>query len=240
MLVENLGNQKPFYTLVPDNYSIKYKIMIDYNFKESLKKALKSFDPQSDNLDSQFAELAKWFLYGGYIHVKNNRVDRKVYIREVEFYFYDEKEIIPSNKIVYHRNDNYANIPDNDNLPIGKSTRYFDTGTLYLHASGVDITFENETKRYRASALIRAFAVEEKGTIQTIYKNQKIDPRSTFVYEYLFEGLSVFDDSGYSIKWVDDWQTAPSTLQGHERIGVVDKESGNKDNKRWRFKRFDL
>lgn len=214
--------------------------MIDYNSKESLKNVLKTFNPEGKSLDLQFAELAKWFLYGGYIHVKSNQVDRKVYIQEVEFYFYDEKGVIPSNKIVYHRNGNYANIPPNENLPIGKSTHYFDTGMLYLHASGVDITFENEMKCYRASALIRAFSVEEKGAVQAVYKNQYIDPRSTFVYEYLFEGLSIFDDSGYSIKWEDDWQPAPSVLTGIERIRVVDKETGNKDEKKWRFKKYDL
>lgn len=212
----------------------------------SLIEALQAFMPVADEngMGQQFAELAKYFLYGGYIHVKSSRVDRKIYIREVEFYFYDETHEIPSNKIVYHRNGNYKNVPDNAGIPIGQKTHYFKPGELYLHASGVDITFESEEKQYRASALIRAFSVEENGHLQSIYidkgKDRNVDPRSTYVYEYLFEGLSIFSPSDFSIKWVDDWIPDPPLLQGLDRIRVTDKETGLKDEKKWRFKRPDV
>ena len=211
-----------------------------------LIEALQAFMPVADEngMEQQFAELAKFFLYGGYIHVKSSRVNRKIYIREVEFYFYDETHEIPSNKIVYHRNGNYKNVPDNAELPIGRQTHYFELGELYLHASGVDITFENEEKQYRASALIRAFSIEENGHLQTVYidkgKDSDVDPRSTYIYEYLFEGLSIFSPSDFSIKWVDDWTPAPPLLQGLDRIRVTDKETGLKDEKKWRFRKLDV
>ena len=142
--------------------------MVQYIESKTLKESLESFDPQT-SLNEQFEELAKYFLYGGYIHVKSEKIDRRIFIKEVEFYFYDETGKIESNNKVYHRNGKYSNIPDNDVLPIGRNTHYFKPGSLYLHASGVDITFENKKNKFRASALIRAFSVEEKGHLQPIY-----------------------------------------------------------------------
>ena len=205
--------------------------MVQYTTNKTLKESLDSFDPHV-SLDKQFEELAKYFLYGGYIHVKSDNIDRRIFIKEVEFYFYDETGKIESNSKVYHRNGKYSNIPDNEVLPIGRNTHYFKPGSLYLHASGVDITFENKEKQYRASALIRAFSIEEEGRMQPIYIKQKqnviVDPRSTYIYEYMFEGLSIFGDTKYSITWKDDWTEAPKDITKKERINIG-------DDKQWRF-----
>jgi hypothetical protein len=205
--------------------------MVQYIESKTLKESFESFDPQT-SLNEQFEELAKYFLYGGYIHVKSENIDRRIFIKEVEFYFYDETGKIESNNKVYHRNGKYSNIPDNDVLPIGRNTHYFKPGSLYLHASGVDITFENKKNKFRASALIRAFSVEEKGHLQPIYikRNQNVivDPRSTYIYEYMFEGLSIFGGNKYSINWIDEWKEAPKQITKKERINIGDE-------KKWRF-----
>lgn len=208
--------------------------MVQYNKKQTLKEALELFEPQEPLYD-QFQILANYFLYGGYIRVKSDEIDRKIYIREIEFYFYDETHTLTNKDDesaikVYHRNDSkyYSKVPNNSNLPIGRNTHYFKTGSLYLHSSGVDITFEDDKSKYRASALIRAFSVEEKvgnkyEMLPLYKKNGKddyIDTRSTYIYEYLFEGLSIFGDANYSIKWEDNefnLEEIPK-LEGVERV----------------------
>jgi hypothetical protein len=215
--------------------------MIIYSKEQKLEDALMSFNPKNGGLDSQFMELAKYFLYGGYIHIQSEingkKIERLLYIREVEFYFYDETEKNKCSSKVYHRNGKYTNIPQNERLPIGKYTHYFIPGTIYPHASGIDITFENKDEKYRASALIRAFSIIEDGREELIYlKNNKsvsVDPRSTYVYEYLFEGFSIFSNTHYSIEWVDNWNMAPDTLIKKERINFDDKD--NEAPKKWRF-----
>lgn len=220
--------------------------MVQYIKGQTLKEALELFEPR-ESLDKQFQELAKYFLYGGYIHVNSDgitKIDRKIYIREVEFYFYDETHKLTDKKDesaikVYHRNNSkyYSKVPCNPKLPIGKETHYFKKGSLYLHSSGVDITFENYNNMYRASALIRAFSVEEKVgdkyELLPLYikdgQDNNIDTRSTYIYEYLFEGLSLFDDTNYSIRWVPieiDANIIPN-LEGKKRV--------NYPGKMWRF-----
>ena len=68
--------------------------------------------------------------------------------------------------------------------------------------------------------------------MQPIYIKQKqnviVDPRSTYIYEYMFEGLSIFGDNKYSITWKDDWTEAPKDITKKERINIG-------DDKQWRF-----
>lgn len=208
--------------------------MVQYKKGISLKAALEDFDPKA-SLEDQFKELAKFFLYGGYIHVISENVDRRIYIREVEFYYYNElnKHDENNDEKVYHRINShyYTNVPNNPNLPIGVDTHYLKIGSLYLHSSGVDITFEKPN--YRASALIRAFAIEENGEIQKIYRKGHYDcekdERSTYIYEYLFEGLSIWGDSGFSINWEPNanWIDVSEVTSGI-RINMG-------DNKKWRY-----
>ena len=101
-----------------------------------------------EKLEKKFNELARIFLYGGYIKVRN---DYEIYIRTVEFYFHSEKEGVGiKDPIVYHRNDR----------DVKGDVPYFPFMSLHAHASGLDITFEKE-KEFRASALIRSYEVKD-------------------------------------------------------------------------------
>lgn len=124
---------------------------------EKLIEKLKEFETKAisvstePELQSLFEKLAPAFLYGGYIKVRD---DYKVYLKTVEFYFHSEKSNGIHDPIVYHRNGRDL-----------EEASYFPLMSIHAHSSGFDITFESETGKYRASALIRSYEV-----IDTRYK----------------------------------------------------------------------
>ena len=146
----------------------------------SLYQHLSQFNrcTSEEELVKQFKELAKQFIYGGYIKVNDTY---RVYIRTVEFYYHDESDQPDAIKdpIMYHRNKPDMNVP------------YFPLMTLNAHQSGYDITFENEEQRFRASALIREYSVYDckAQAFLPLQKNMR-DNRSTFLFDYL-NGFSI-------------------------------------------------
>lgn len=145
-----------------------------------------------EDLETSFEELAKYLLYGGYFHCSEWY---DLYITSVEFYYHEENGNI-KDPIMYHRNKKKWIKNSKKNQPETFSKPFFKTGTLNPHMSGVDITFEDYRElKYRASVLIRAFIVKGKGV-----KEPKEDERSTYVYEYLFDGLSINKDES-QLKW---------------------------------------
>lgn len=116
---------------------------------ETLKEKLENFSfswKDENKLTEEFADLARYFISGGYIKV---REDYRVYPTTVEFYFHSEKDGGVKDPIVYHRNNNKVE----GEIP------YFPMFTLHAHDSGYDITFENPKEEYRASVLIRAYQI---------------------------------------------------------------------------------
>lgn len=200
-------------------------------FQESRRK-------KCEDLEKSFEELAKYLLYGGHFHC-SDRYD--LYITSVEFYYHEEigdnnKRIV--DPIMYHRNVKGKN-----------AVPYLKVGTIYPHWSGVDITFEDEKSLYRASALIRSYRIVK-------LKPEKESDLSTYVYDYLFDGLSV-DKTETTINWVDDnvilsnckvnaykrknvnlfkynyekTEDEPSSKHDNEFIKIKNKQ----DSRRWRF-----
>lgn len=150
-------------------------------------------------LEESFEKLARYLLYGGFFQC-SKRFD--LYITSVEFYYHEEDGEI-KDPIMYHRNKWKWNKKQEK---ISDIKPYFEIGTLNPHISGVDITFEKPDK-YRASALIRAFKVYDKikkKWIEVFDKKKNVciaeDNRSTYVYEYLFDGLSV-DSKLNQLQW---------------------------------------
>ena len=162
-----------------------------------LIEKLKEFQVSRKNhkdLEVSFEELAKYLLYGGYFHCSEWY---DLYITSVEFYYHEENGSA-KDPIMYHRNKKKWMKNTNGVQPTEISKSYFKVGTLNPHMSGVDITFESDTDlKYRASALIRAFKIKGKGV-----KEVKEDGRSTYVYDYLFDGLSI-KKSENQLCWVD-------------------------------------
>lgn len=176
----------------------------------SLKDKLKEFAEKDhssvEKLTEAFAELAPYFLSGGYIKV---REDYRVYPTTVEFYFHSEKKDGVKDPIVYHRNDKYVK----GDIP------YFPLLTLHAHDSGYDITFENEKEQYRASVLIRAYQVWdikhecwlkwENQQFRKYIESEKNTPINTQVLylKYLLNGFPMNGEN--LICWVDAKELLP-------------------------------
>lgn len=129
-------------------------------------------------LNQQFCEMAKELLYGGYFLVDEKK---KIYMDDIEFYYHEEGDGGLKDPIMYHTNDHE-----------GKELPYYGLGRLNLHISGIDVTFENEEKHYRASFLIRGFHVNEG----------EYDDCSTHIYdELLYMGVPF--DKSIEIEWIN-------------------------------------
>lgn len=151
------------------------------------------------DIDDKFAKLAMKLFYGGHFRVMDSK---DVYLEEIEFYYHEENGSI-KDPIMYHTNDHATN---------GKALPYFKLGRFNMHTSGVDVTFENEEKQYRASFLIRAYSVD----------NGPIERRSTFIYDDMFY-MGIPTDEPIEIEWVEDEmdETAPTEpLEGTWRKNV--------------------
>lgn len=175
-----------------------------------------------------------------------------MYIKTVEFYFHAEKEskIRIFDPIVYHRNEKFPN----------RTVPYFPLMTLHAHASGFDITFENEKQKYRASALIRQYAIFDLKTKKFIrtkeehYKESNIekipyDKRSTFLYDFI-NGFPLNKEDN-NIVWIDSETSIAHDLEpSKQRLNVyiykcyckengqeVTEKTKEKDTRRWSFTR---
>lgn len=212
-----------------------------------LKEQIKKFYESVETLETRMKELAKYFLYGGYINVRNQY---HIYIKTVEFYYHEE-EGKTKDPIMYHRNNYFVE----GDIP------YFTPLSFNSHDTGVDITFENEQKRIRASVLIRAYEVFD-------CKNEKRlvwNPIAEQFQEY-FEGKTKYNTqclylkrilNGFTsegapeITWVDnddlsnlknltDTDITPIRRQGVYKS--LDNKRykanrGEKDEKKWGFRR---
>ena len=175
---------------------------------------------RQNNLEESFKKLAFYLLYGGYFNC-SKRYD--LYITSIEFYYHEENGDI-KDPIVYHRNKKKWNKKTKE--VVHEIKPYFEIGTLNLHMSGIDITFEKKDK-YRASALIRAFRVYDK--IEKVWLDE--DDRSTYVYEYLFDGLSI-DKSLTQLNWMENKQPMPEELSSNSRKNVFQYVSSEAEAKR--------
>lgn len=198
-------------------------------------------------LSQQFSKIAQHLIYCGHFEViSNGKLIRCIYLDTLEFYYHEEGDGEIKDYIVYHRNKDKT---PNDYLEA------FPVGSLNTHVSGVDITFEDQSDkpRYRASILIRAFHVKELVRTKGLAQCPETETRSTYLYDYLFMGLSIKE--GIQIKWiVDSDQTNSVPYRGY-RINVhkYDKDevtglpvkrdkkvypSDYLDRKGWAFSRY--
>jgi hypothetical protein len=128
-------------------------------------------------LYKQFYRMAKELLYGGYFLIEGKT---HIYLDDIEFYYHEEEEGGLKDPIMYHTNNHEV-----------KEVPYFEIGRLNLHTSGIDVTFENEEKRYRASFLIRGFHVDD----------EEYDPHSTHIYDkMLYMGVPM--GKAIEIEWI--------------------------------------
>lgn len=213
----------------------------------TLKDILLGFKGSTDEAELQkmFMELAKSLLYGGFIQVGK---DYKIFIKTVEFYFHSEKADGVHDPIVYHRN--VRNIEGK----VLRTVPYFPLMSLHAHNSGFDITFENESEQYRASALIRAYEVKDNKGNYLIWKKNE-DGEHMFVQSpdygyntqstYLYSLLNGFPlDNNNDIQWEDSPSEQSSALIQKPRKNVFKsvnewkyKSTGVRCDRAWSFTR---
>jgi hypothetical protein len=171
------------------------KILNEFDLRRTKMLIDKEKVWDADAVAKCFEPCAKEILLNGYFLVKNKYI---IELGSIELYYHEENGPI-KDYIMYHRENRiYSKIKEYNKgeLP------YFDFGSLNLHQSGVDITFENEQEKYRASFLIRAFRVIPKD--DNVSNNQIVfDSRSTYIFDELFySGILWGQGSESAIKWV--------------------------------------
>lgn len=193
-------------------------------------------------LNPELYKLAKHFLCGGYISVKdqNNKEVYRIFLQTIEYYIHTEMDckISIQDEIMYHRNNSSIKYPF---LPIM---------SLNAHDSGYDITFENEFEKYRASALIREYVILDmlKGCFtvwdptrqnfvqyESSGKTNPINSQSTYLKK-LLTGFSL-DTNGYHPTWIDI-ETIGNINNGKHRKGIPNKYESSVHHK-WQFSRMD-
>lgn len=196
----------------------------------TLKIQIELFYLSDKKLEVCMKELARVFLYGGYINVRDQY---HIYIRTVEFYYHEEYGPIKDEKM-YHRN-NYRIVGE---IP------YFRSLAFNSHDSGVDITFENEHKKIRAAVLIRAYEVLDVKTNNRLIwntKNQQFqisDGQETPNYNtqslYLKKFLNGFSSEGRPDIY---WEDVPYNEEISETDMISIRRKGIKDDRFWGFRR---
>lgn len=162
---------------------------------DALKKfesvtSIKDENDKLDGLESQFSKIAKCVFNEGYFQINNSR---RIYPTVIEFYYHEEKKEGLKDPIMYHTSYHDKKC-DNGN-------DYYPLGALNFHVSGVDVTFENKSKQYRASFLIREYDVYERNT-NGEWIIIKSETRSTYIYEDMLMRIPVF--GGINLQWISE------------------------------------
>lgn len=183
---------------------------------KTLAQAIDDFNPVSateKTIKEQFRSIAETVFNSGYFLVNGKRC---IYPTDIEFYFYAEyetKEDWRRDFNMYHKGINVPYFPKE--------------GSLYPHRSGVDYTFENPDKHYRASFLIRAYEVGLNG---------RKEDHPTYLWEDMFGECTCNGKTGLNVIWKDE--PHPQEWKADETIRHnLNKGDGEKDTKEWRFKR---
>jgi len=208
----------------------------DVNRSKELNKSGEDHFPNNDTSNSLIAScfqpIADEILFHGHFLVKCI-IDGKVCeygirVDALELYYSEEVYGGYVDKIMYHITDRVPYYLRESGL---EKYPYYEFGSFNLHQSGVDVTFENPDKKYRASFLIRKISIV--GADGVIIRNsEKTDEYSTHIFDYLFpNGYLCKTDS--SIHWI--------TEEGIAQHAVLDFRQNLPDdisrNKMWQFRR---
>ena len=179
-------------------------------------------------------EIARWFLpcaqwiLDGHFVVKNSvanlTVVREIHPTALELYYHEEATDGFKDPIMYHTDDrkkqDHLRYPWHEDYFEARGIQtlpYFPFGSLNPHPSGIDVTFENPTKRYRASFLIREYIVKyegENGKIKTVVN-------STEIYDdMLISGIP--QNNNDWLEWVDGTRLAIEEIEQRGRRNVAE------------------
>lgn len=158
--------------------------------------------------------LADKIINGGYFKLSDGYCIR---IDTLELYYNEEKDGGLKDPIMYHTNDR---IPQYVRKVKGDKCPYFTLGSLHLHTSGIDITFENESEEYRASFLIRGFSVFDNISAQPLFK----EDCSTKIYDFMFpDGIN--SENLAKIHWEPfEWGSEFTEPTGRQNVFEYEKD----------------
>ena len=209
---------------------------------KTLIEILKQFENNKKNWKGTWNEnaVAECFkpcaidlLCKGYFLVNGKYI---IDLGAIELYYHEEKTNGIKDHIMYHTNEHLAKAE-----LCKKGYPYFKFGSFNLHQSGIDVTFENPDKEYRASFLIRSYRVIEKGDNETLenveYKlnnlsEPKFDPHSTHIFDDMFPNGIIFgDNKDVKIEWKSYNKCDKNNIGLTKRINVKEYENDNGDYK---------
>lgn len=183
------------------------EVLEQFSLSEESRKALISGSLEAPR---EFKTVAAAILSGCFVvrQLGGEKKAVRVYPTCVEIYYHEEGREI-KDPIVYHRNRKTKTTE--------KNYEVFLLGKLHNHVSGIDITFEKGEKSetaVRASALIREFRIEE---------HEKVENRSTYLYEALYSQFSIFD-GGFSVVWEDGTEKEVDNGSPRKNVAMFDKK----------------
>ena len=215
----------------------------DVNRSAALKKMGEEHFPNDISSDSIIAScfhpIADEVLYNGRFLISckkgNSFFEFGIRVDALELYYNEEIQNGYEDKKMYHINPRIPYYLKNHGI---SEYPYFEFGSLNLHPSGIDITFENESKQYRASFLIRKFSIVETNGID-IKDSAKTDKASTHIFDYFFPN-GVSDTACSAIHWKsnnnENCNKCPKSILDFRQNLPDDVDRG----KRWQFKREDI
>lgn len=157
-----------------------------------LFKALQEFkgsQGKEENLADEFKLIAEAAFYSGYFLINGGAEDEyRIEITCIEFYYHEDE----------------GDVKDEKKYLKGKNEFGYPLGAICPNPSGVDILFDDESKKFHASFLIRGYkAIENNGKIYE--NNQKSKTWNTQDLWYdLFGGANMLRNGKFSIEWVDN------------------------------------
>jgi hypothetical protein len=147
---------------------------------------IKDYSQKYVELQKQYSCIAEHVFFGGYFEVNNKR---RIYPTDIEFYYHEEDADGLKDPIMYHTDEHEK-----------KHLDFYPLSGLNFHMSGLDVTFENKKKNYRASFLIREYKVCDfngKDWVET----KGNENRSTYIYEDMLMNIPLSE--GINIRWID-------------------------------------
>jgi hypothetical protein len=191
-----------------------------------------------------FKDCAKDILCNGYFLVNNKYI---IDLGAIELYYHEETGSI-KDYAMYHIPERYQH-PNTKVFQLEKDENnelpYFKFGSFNLHQFGVDVTFENPEKKYRASFLIRSYRVlkvEDVANGYPSYVTTDFDHHMSHIFDDMFyEGFSTPITWMKYPKGVTIEQATRKNLKnkklgtdkkGNEIIVTLDED----DTRLWQFK----
>lgn len=210
----------------------------DRQSKEAKLKLATSREDYAEIIADCFTRCAQAIL-AGHFRVINNvdgvegkKIVREIYPTALELYYHEEGDGGFKDPIMYHTNDrkiaehlkkkNPEKYFEKRGIP---GLPYYPFGNVNPHTSGIDITFEDPTKHYRASFLIRKYDVVYEGNVRLSIDN------STEIYDDLLLNGIPMNDADW-IEWVDG-DNIFKDIKRHWRQNVPAYDVSNPSPEKW-------